>query len=208
MLRKMGLFVAALALLALIPNAEAAKGDWRFSILGGLATPTGDFSKKLQDGGLGAKQGFGAGATVDYMVSDRISLGLDGNYAKNGLNDDELALLRSILSSTLDFDYTQMGGMLNIKYWLPFGEGPTSVYMVGGAGLTHFKTEASISGLTSSTAEDKFMGYGGVGVGYDISKNVAIGLQSDFSFVTLTDITAPSFSVRAGFMFEFPRGGK
>jgi opacity protein-like surface antigen len=207
MLRKTGLFVAALTLLALIPNAHAAQGDWRLSILGGVAEPMGDFSKKLLDGGLGAKLGFGVGATVDYMVSNQFSLGLDGSYAKNGLNDEEMALLRGI-SSALDFKYTQMGGTLNIKYWLPVGEGPTSVYMVGGAGFTHFKAEASVPQFSSSMSEDKFLGYGGIGVGYDISKSVAIGLQSDFSFVTLTDVTAPSFGVRAGFMFDFPRGEK
>jgi len=207
MLRKTGLFVATLTLLVLTPNAQAAQGDWRLSILGGVAIPVGDFSKKLLDGGLGAKLGFGVGATVDYLVSDRVSLGLDGSYAKNGLNDDELALIRTI-SSALDVHYTQMTGTLNIKYWLPVGEGPTSVYMVGGAGLTHFKAEASVPQVSSSVTEDKFLGYGGIGVGYDISKSVAIGLQSDLSFATLTDLTAPSFGVRAGLMFEFPRGEK
>ena len=200
MFRKIGLFVAALALLALVPQAQAAKGDWKLSVLGGMTVPMGDFSQKLLSGGLGAKTGFGTGASVDYMVIDQLAVGVDGFYAKNGLNSDERDLFR-LIDPTFDFNYSQVGGRAHLKYWFPISDSPMEVYLVGGGGFSHFKVEAEASGVSASATENKFSGYGGLGLGYKASDAVTVGVQSDFNFVPLTGVTASSFGIQAGLTF-------
>ncbi len=206
MFRKTSLFVAALALLVLVPEAQAAKGDWKISLLGGIAMPMGDFSQKILDGGLGARMGFGAGPSIDYMVTDQMALGVDGSFARNGLNTEERDLLRTV-DPTFDLKYTQLGGGAHVKYWFPMNESPMNVYLIGGMGLTNFKVEASASGLSASATENKFTGYGGLGLGYNVGDQVALGVQSDISFVSLSGITAPSFGVKAGLTFGVSGGG-
>jgi len=206
MFRKMSLLVAALALMVLVPQAQAARGDWKISLLGGIAVPIGDFSQKILEGGLGARMGFTAGPSIDYMVTDQVAVGVDGYYARNGMNTEERDLLRSI-DPTFDLKFTQFGGAAHVKYFFPLEESPMDVYVVGGAGFTNFKVEATALGFSGSESENKFSGFGGVGLGFQVGNAVSIGVQSDINYVSLTGGSAPSFGVKAGLMFAIPAGG-
>jgi len=206
MIRKSALLVAALALLVLVPSAHAAKGDWKISLLGGISVPTGDFSKKLADGGLGAKLGFAGGPSIDYMITDQVAIGADMHYLQNSLNSDERDLLRTI-DPTIDLKYKQIGGAAHVKYWIPMNDTPMNVYLVGGAGFVNFKAEASAQGVSASVSENKFAAFGGVGLGANVTEKVSLGIQSDFTYVKWEGTSTPSFGVKGGVTFNIPTSG-
>lgn len=195
MIRKSALWVAALALFVLIPSAHAAQGDWKISLLGGIAVPAGDFSKKTGEDGLGAKLGFVGGPSIDYMVTDQIAIGADMQYQRNDLDSDE--------TNPDDLKYTQIGGAAHLKYWIPMEESPMNVYLVGGAGFTNFKWDRN----TGSDSENRFSAFGGLGVGANVSDQISLGIQSDFMYVDLKEFGISSFGVRGGLTFTLPGGG-
>jgi opacity protein-like surface antigen len=203
MFRKTTLMVGALALMLAVPQAQAAKGDWKITVMGGAAVPMGNFSKKIAEGGVGAKLGFAGGAGVDYMVTDAVGIGVDGMFTTNNLNKDELDLIKAA-DPTFELKYTQIGGGAHVKYWFPMSDSPLSPYVVVGAGATNFKAKGTVLGVAGDQSKTQFGGHGGLGAGYKVNENVAIGLEGDFNYVKLSEAdwgsgfsSATSFGINA-----------
>jgi len=215
MFRKAVLLVGVLALVVSVPQAQAGKGDWKISVAGGLAAPVGDFGSKIAEGGLGAKLGFVAGPSVDYMVTDNISVGVDGSFTRNNLNTDEQDLLRAAIpDNSFELKYTQIGGGAHIKYWFPMPESQFDVYVVAGAGAMNFKAESKSTDpiYAGKDSKTQFMAHGGLGAGYKVSEQVTLGLVGDFNYVKLDDQTflitsANGFGVKAAVTFGVSGGG-
>jgi opacity protein-like surface antigen len=214
MVRKTGLLVV-LASMIVGPQALADKGDWRFSVAGGISAPMGDFSKKIGAGGLGAKLGFGVSPSVDYLVTESMALGVDASFTRNHLNSDERDLVRAAIPDpSFDLKFTQVGAGAHLKYWFPMADNPVGVYALGGLGFVNFKAEAtsdsSVAGEDSST---EFMAHGGLGAGYKASEKATIGLEGEFNYLTLDKSTflissATGFGVKAVVTFGVPRSAR
>jgi opacity protein-like surface antigen len=140
------------------------------------------------------------------MITDQVAVGVDGYFSRNGLNTEERDLVR-LIDPTFDLKFTQFGGAAHLKYFFPISESPLDVYLVGGAGFTNFKIEATAGGISASESDNRFSGYGGIGLGYEVGSNVSLGIQSDFNYVNLEGGSAPSLGVKAGVMFGIPRAG-
>ncbi|MBI1795522.1 MAG: outer membrane beta-barrel protein [Candidatus Eisenbacteria bacterium] len=178
--------LASLALLA--PMAHAAKGDVKITLGGGAGIPMGDFSKKVADGGAGGSLGFTSGLAVDYMVTSAVAIGVDGNYTSNNLNSDERDLVRTgpPADPTFDVKYTQIGGGAHVKYWFPMTGSKLAPYVVGGAGVTSIKGKITSNDptLAGETSKSKFGGHGGLGVSYQASEMVGVGVEATYHFIS------------------------
>jgi outer membrane protein with beta-barrel domain len=216
MLRKSSLLLAVFSLLLVAPMAHAAAGGWSISVGGGLAVPMGDFSNDTN--GLDAAMGWGVSPAVDYMINDMFSLGVYGTFAGNNINKDDRDAFRTANSDpTFDVKYTQMGGGVRAKYWLPMQSSPIGVYLLAGGGMTNFKgkVESSDPLLVGDKSKSGFSGIGGIGGGYKIGDMATLGVEGDYNFVSLKKddfgvSSAPSFGVKAvlTFMMKGAQGTK
>lgn len=138
--------VAATALLAAVSStaaAQAATGESRLALTGGVDMPMGDF-------GDVAKMGFVVGGQFSMPLGEILKLRLNADYARNGFHDDVVALLG-------DGNWTRLGIMANVVY--PIG-GEMGAYGLGGLGFNSVNTD-----LSGSEAESDLAWNLGFGVG-------------------------------------------
>ena len=172
MFRKTTLLVAALALMLVVPQAQAAKGDWMLDFNGGAAIPTGDFKDA-------AKLGFMGGVGAGYMVTEAFCVGVDGSYITNKPSDAEAA---AIAPATGKFSIMQGGA--HGKYMFPMsGESKISPYAVVGLGIYNFKTKVEFGGVSADTSVSKIGGRGGLGLMYKASENVGVGVEGTYNLI-------------------------
>lgn len=212
MFRKATLVAGALSLVLMVPMAHAAKGDVKVSIMGGLAAPMGDFSKKVAEGGAGASMGFTVGPSIDYMITEAVAIGVDGAFTSNSLNSDERDLVRTGPPADPDFDvkYTQIGGGAHIKYWFPMSGSSISPYLVGGVGMTNVKAKVTSNDplLAGEGSDTKFQGHGGLGIGFKGTEQVGFGLEADYHFVSTEGSSTQWVGVNAVITFGMSKGSK
>jgi outer membrane protein W len=183
MFRKLTLLAVVCSLVAMVPQAFAAKGDVKISLLGGLSAPMGDFSDKTN--GLAASMGFTVGPSVDYMMSDAIAIGVDGAFTSNNIDSETRDALRTTyLDDKIDVKYTSIGGGAHVKYFFPMASSPISPYLIGGLGMTNVKVKLTDSSGDHDDSKTKFGGRGGIGFGYKSSGQVGFGLEADYNFVS------------------------
>ena len=186
MCRKTTLLVTALALMLVVPQAQAAKGEWMIDFNGGAALPMSDFKDA-------AKVGFMGGVGAGYMVTDAVCIGADGSYIKNDASDD---LNAAISPATAKFSMIQGGA--HAKYMFPMsGESKISPYAVVGLGLYNLKTKVELSGASADTSVNKFGGRGGLGLSYKASENVGIGVESTFHLISTEGTSTKFIGVQA-----------
>ena len=203
MVRKSCLLLAAFSLLLVAPVAHAAAGGWSFSVGGGLGIPMGDFSDDVN--GLDATMGWAVSPSVDYMINDMFSVGVDGTFAGNNINaDDRDAYRTAFADPDFDIKYTQMGGGVHGKYWFPMQNKPINAYLVAGVGMTNFKAkvESIDPVIAGDVSKSGFSGRGGIGAGYKLNEMATLGVEGDYNFVSLKKddfgvSSAPSFGVKA-----------
>ncbi len=205
MFRKMSLVVAALALMVLVAQAQAAKGDWIVGLNAGTGIPISDYKDA-------AKVGFMGGVSFGYAATENVSIGVDGSFTANDGSEDFDAALTAVATSlgpdglpgTSD-DGTSSGavtGKFNLlqggahaKYMFPMAEeSKISPYVLVGAGVYNFKTktESSNATYTGDVSENKFGARGGLGLGYKASENVTVGVEGAFHYIN-TDISSTQF---------------
>jgi opacity protein-like surface antigen len=192
MFRKTTLLVAALALSLVVPQAQAAKGDWMIDFNGGTAMPMSNFKDV-------AKLGFMGGVGAGYMVTDAVCVGVDGSYVKNSPSDDLKAL---IAPATIKFSMIQGGA--HAKFMFPMGEeSKVSPYAVVGLGIYNLKEKAEFSGVSSDTSVSKIGGRGGLGVSYKASENVSVGVEGNFNLINTDwsyDLNDPTAKNKTNFI--------
>jgi outer membrane protein W len=172
MSRKTTLLVAALALMLVAPQAQAAKGDWMIDFNAGAAIPMSDFKDA-------AKLGFMGGVGAGYMVSDAFCVGIDGSYIKNSQSD----LLKAALAPAVA-KFSMIQGGAHAKYMFPMAaESKISPYVVAGVGIYNFKTKIEQGGASADTSVSKVGGRGGVGLMYKASENVGVGVEGTYNLV-------------------------
>lgn len=96
-----------------------------------------------------------------------------------------------------------LGGNVHV----PVGD---NFYISGRAGVYHFDSNAQLGALDSSgnviivhTSADGYKPYGGVGVGYDFSSNVSLGVNYDYYSAKKSDfdLSSKMLSVNAEYRF-------
>ena len=205
MLRKTSLVVAALALLVLVPQAQAAKGDFMVGLNAGTGIPISDYKDA-------AKLGFMGGVSFGYAATENMSIGVDGSFTANDGSDDLNSLLTAVAtdlgpdgepgtsddgSTTIPVTgkFNLLQGGAHAKYMFPMAEeSKVSPYVVVGLGVYNVKakTESSVSLYTGDASENKFGGRGGLGLGYKASENVTVGVEGAFHYVN-TEVTSTQF---------------
>lgn len=216
MVRKFSVVLAALALMVAAPMAHAAMGTggMSLSIGGGLTIPMGDFSKSPDASTVGLAAGLGYMITpeLDFMINDKLSLGVDGTWGSNSIKSDDRDKLRVASGDpSLEVKYTEVGGGAHAKVMMPMQNGPLSPYLVLGAGMMNFKAKADSNNplFAGETSKSGFAGRVGVGAGYKAGGQTSIGLEADYNFVSLKKedfggvSSAPSVGVKAVVTFKF-----
>lgn len=214
MFRKSSLLIAVLALVLVVPVANAA--GWTIGVNGGLAKVTGDE-------GQDSKMGPMAGLDICMHVTEQFAVGAEGNWSRNkhkdvGTSED----LGGGDTATLDKDNLNiMSGGVHGKYMFPMNESPIAPYVLLGVGFYKAKEDYQVT-ITGPSAgvitdendgvEDQGMRLGGklgAGAVYKATEQVGISLQADYNLVTLDNggvSGAPSnfkfFGVRAGLNFH------
>ena len=196
MFRKSTLLVAALALLLVAPQAHAAaKGDVSIGVGGGALIPLSEFKDS-------SKLGFLGGLDVDYMVTEAVSVGVDGMYSKNDIKDD-FATANGIDKGNTSF-FTGSG---HLKYMFPMAsESKIMPYVTAGGGVYHIKAEATASGVTASASENKFGGHGGAGVSFKAGSSLNVDVQGLFHVVSTTGTSTKFVTFRGGVSFPLSSG--
>lgn len=207
MFRKGTFVLAALALMAMAPLAHA--NDCALSIGGGVSIPTGDFSDKTS--GLDAALGYLITPEFDYMLNDKLAIGVDGTWGSNSLNKDDRDQIRTANSDPgFDVKYTEAGGGVHAKWMMPM-QSSFSPYLVGGAGMMNFKAKVDSNDplVAGERSKSGFAGRVGLGANYKAGGQTTIGLEGDYNFMSLKEedfgvSSAPAIGVKAviGFMFK------
>lgn len=215
MFRKGSFVLATLALMVVAPLAHAH--DCSLAIGGGVAIPTGDFSKKFDftsstSTGLDASVGYVITPEFTYMVNDKLGLGVDATYSTNNIKKEDRDAIRTANADpTFDLKYTQFGGGAHAKLMMPMQNGPFSPYLVVGAGVANFKAkvESSDPAVAGDKSKSGFAGRVGVGAGYKAGQQMSIGVEGDYNFMSLKKedfngvSSAPSIGVKAVVSFLF-----
>jgi hypothetical protein len=136
--------VAATALLAAVSStaaAQAATGESRFAISGGVDMPMGDFADL-------AKMGFVVGGQFSMPLGEILKFRLNADYARNGFHDDVVAFIG-------DGNWTRLGVMANVIY--PIG-GEMGAYGLGGLG--YYSLGSDVDGTDSEQDLAWNLGFG------------------------------------------------
>lgn len=199
MFRKTWLLAGALALMLVVPQAHAAKGDFAINLNGGIATPIGDFKDA-------AKLGFLGGVGFDYMATEALAVGVDGAFISNSGSDDLETALSALATGPVTAKFTMIQGGAHLKYMFPMAsESSISPYVLGGLGVYNVKTklESSDPLFNGDESSSKFGARGGLGLMYKTSDKVGIGVEGAFHWINTKDdatgATATQFiGVQAG----------
>jgi opacity protein-like surface antigen len=193
---RMGLIVVCLALaFTWVPRADAGPGDIQAGVFGGAGVPTGHFGRYWDPG-------LTLGAWGDYMVTDKIGVGVDFSYIKNNASDEYIDEWGDLEA---EFTYVVVGA--RATWWFPT-EGMVDPYLLGGIGLYNVKEEwgGDVGDEVSQTAVGARLG---AGASFAVNENVGITLEASFH-VTSTDEeeighdTTPYIGVRGGVSYRIP----
>jgi len=198
MFRKGSWLVAALALLAVAPVANAA-GGWTISLNGGLGIPTGDFKDSLE-----AKSGPQFALDICYHLSDLFAVGVDGgmNQNKHGFEGD-VEDLGGGATLTADKDkFIAWHAGVHGKYMIPM-QGKVHPYGVLGVGIYNLKEDyeytfndgaGTIVTFTDEADEaagnfeqpgSRLGGRIGLGAMYQATGQVGVGIEADYNMITM-----------------------
>jgi outer membrane protein W len=199
MFRKTCLVLAALATLAVVPQAHAAKGDIMLGLHGGVSMPMGDFKD-------GFKMGFLGGVEFDYMATEAVAIGADGAYITNKSSDD----LNAALPAGTDAKFTMIQFGAHAKYFFPMEGSSAMPYLVGGAGMFNgkadFSPDLTIGGVAvPEDSETKFGGRIGVGCNFKAGESFRVKLEGNFNHVATEGSSTQFISVLGG--VSIPMGG-
>ena len=175
-------------------TAHAAAGDVSLGLKAGLGLPIGDFKDV-------AATGFHIGATGDYALNDRFSLGGDLVYHTFGGNDDLEKALSATLGQSVDFKFSIIQVTPHLRFSLPT-EGTLAPYVQLGLGLYRSTGKSDPGGSDSSTP----FGFH-IGVGADIKKaeSYTYGFSGEFHQISSSDASGDksanliTVGVHAGF---------
>jgi opacity protein-like surface antigen len=193
MFRKSSLLIVAVALVLAAPVAHGASArTFMINVDGGANLPMGDFKDANL---LGAKTGYQFGGGADYMVTDKVAIGVDASYNKNQHRpDDRVFDLGGGYTGKLDkgtFTILQFGA--HAKWMFPMHESPISPYALIGVGVYNGKqaitnTITFAGADTKVSSEDKFDtrlgGRIGLGATYKVTDMVGIGVEGDYNYIS------------------------
>lgn len=183
MLRKTGLLVAVLAVMAVAPQAQAAKGEFLIGLNAGTGIPMSDYKDA-------AKLGFMGGAGFDYMATENFAIGADGSFTSNSGSDDYEAFLTTGAGTPVTAKFTLLQGGAHARYMFPMAsESSIAPYLLGGAGIYNFKEkqESTNTLYNGDASVSKFGLRGGLGLMYKTSEKVGIGLEGAFHWINTKD---------------------
>jgi outer membrane protein W len=189
--RKSLLMVAAVLLL--VPAAAFANGGWMIDARGGLGIPMGNYKDDFKSGLL-------LGVEASKMMSPQFAIGVDGNYVKNNVTDDNRAQLEAAAGGQpvdANFKFTHFGA--HAKYMMSTKEGnKMTPYLVGGAGMYHGKASITSSGVTVDSSENKFGMRGGIGLNWMMSAKMGLGFQADYNDVLTSGSSTQFVGISGG----------
>lgn len=158
-----------LALTLVAGSAHAAAGDVSLGLKAGLGLPIGDFKDV-------AATGFHLGATGDYAMNDRFSVGGDLVYHTFGGNDDLEKSLSALSGQTVDFKFSIIQVTPHVRYSLPT-EGTLAPYLQFGLGLYRSTGKSDPGGSSSSTP---FGFHLGAGADFKKTESYTYGFHGEF----------------------------
>src|SRR5262245_39744690 len=187
----------AAAVLLLVPAAAFAySGGWTIDARGGLGLPMGDYKDDFKSGLL-------IGVDASKMVSPQLAIGVDGDYIKNSVTDQNRTALELLYGPGTDADnkFTHYGA--HLKYMLSTKEGNKMIpYLVGGGGLYHAKQSITNSVVSASPpSETKFGLRGGVGLNLMMSPKMGLGFQADYNDIFTDGGSTQYIGVSGGLHF-------
>jgi len=183
MFRKASLLVAVLAVMAVVPQAHAAKGEWNIGLNAGTGIPISDYKDA-------AKLGFMGGVGFDYMATENFAVGVDGSFTSNSGSDDLEAGLTTLAGTPVTAKFTLLQGGAHARYLFPMAsESSISPYILGGAGIYNVKAklESSNASYNGDDSSSKFGVRGGLGLMYKTSEKVGIGVEGAFHWINTKD---------------------
>ena len=134
------------------------------------------------------------------MMSPQFAIGVDGNYVKNDVSDDNQTFLDATFGSGTEADAKLMHYGAHAKYMLSTNsESKFTPYLVGGAGIYHIKNELTPpGGATSDASESKFGVRGGVGANVMMGQRWGLGFQADYNDVMTSGSSSQFVGLSAG----------
>jgi opacity protein-like surface antigen len=180
------------AVLLLVPAAAFANGGWMIDARGGLGIPMGDYKNDFKSGLL-------LGVEASKMMSPQFALGVDGNYIKNSVTDENRAALEGAfgVGTEASAKFTHYGA--HAKYMLSTKESKMTPYLVGGGGLYHLKVGVTPpGGPTVDDSTNKFGLRGGIGLNWMMSQKMGLGFQADYNDVFTSGSSTQFVGVSGG----------
>ena len=181
---RLALRAAGIAALLALGGARASQAQVAVAVNGGYFTMTGARnSAEAVFGGSGG--GFTGGAEVTFGLSRSFFVGAGGRYfQKTGervfVVDAESPVFR--LGHPLKIRTIPVYGLLGFHFTPDSKFDP---YVSTGAGVTFYKEESTIAGLTETNSQTKFSGFVALGADYGRG-SVRFGVEANYSFVPNT----------------------
>lgn len=184
--------VAALLALAAPAAQAAAPKTVVIHVNGGFNVPTGDFKDANL---LDARTGYQFGGGIDYMLTERIAIGVDGSFNKNkrGSEGDTATSVSGDLFKSEKDRFTSLQAGVHAKWMFPVQKSPIGPYALIGLGAYRTKNEWTDSvtsgGLRTTTSGEysygkRFGGKLGLGAVYKLTEQVGLGLEGDYNFIS------------------------
>jgi hypothetical protein len=195
-----GWWVAALALVLVAPVAHAA-GGWTIGVTGGMGIPTGNFASDDSTTGLEAKSGPTVGLDISYRLTDMFDIGVDGGWTSNKhANEGKVEDLGAGETITAEKDrFVSFHFGAHVKAKLPMGESKVKPYGLLGLGIYNVEEDYEYvyddgmgfqivftdetDGIEQPGA--RLGGRVGAGAMYQATKQIGVGLEADFNYITM-----------------------
>jgi len=209
--------IVLLGVTCLSATPAAASGRWTLGAQGGVALPSGDFGDVMESG-------FDGGIFTDYWANEQFAVGIEiaGNFhtAKDEYNDAINALFEAVLllsgATTANADLEAKASVLRfgVRGTLAVPtSGPVDPFVQAGVGFyrLNIKLEGPVTadGVTvdvDESEDDTKLGLNGaVGVLFETSPSLSVGVQAQIHHVFTEDDATQYFTV--GAVARFATGG-
>jgi opacity protein-like surface antigen len=176
--------VVALALIPIGTDLHAAARELMFRLSAGIAMPVDDYEDHVRGGFIG-------GVDFDYVVTERLAIGVNVSFVSNAAADEREAMLATEAGAPVHETLTMLPVSVHCKLLSTMNG--LSPYVVLGLGVYSFteKLQTTSPASTTQESQSKFGARAGLGLTYRINEKVSVGIEGAYHYVD-TKLVSPA----------------